>query len=265
MLGNSPIFIGQAGGAGSTAEQFSFNAECPAADGYTQEAVYATTGAGSLPCNTIAYTRGYVKAITTKVVLLIVTFDSNILLILSRKWNLDECLALADLGASINLNALSVWETAFSPDNCEPCMILGIRRTMVVIRKVSPKMFLTTRALIDVYGEELILRVDDEAITFKVGQTSRYSRSYETVNQVNVIDIACEEYAQKVTFFLDKLLNGDPSPTLPPMKNDDLKQVDVTMMKPSIEEPPELELKDLPSHLEYAFLEGTDKLSVIIS
>ncbi|GKB46294.1 putative ribonuclease H-like domain-containing protein, partial [Tanacetum coccineum] len=49
------------------------------------------------------------------------------------------------------------------------------------------------------------------------------------------------------------------------MKNDDLKQVDVTMTKPSIEEPPELELKDLPSHLEYAFLEGTDKFPVIIS
>ncbi|GJY75137.1 reverse transcriptase domain-containing protein [Tanacetum coccineum] len=57
----------------------------------------------------------------------------------------------------------------------------------------------------------------------------------------------------------------DPSPTLPPIKNDNLKQVDVTLMKPSIEEPPELELKDLPSHLEYAFLEGTDKLPVIIS
>ncbi|GJT08731.1 hypothetical protein Tco_0843193 [Tanacetum coccineum] len=33
----------------------------------------------------------------------------------------------------------------------------------------------------------------------------------------------------------------------------------------SIDDPPELELKDLPSHLEYAFLEGTDKLPVIIS
>ncbi|GJY54429.1 hypothetical protein Tco_0446093 [Tanacetum coccineum] len=49
------------------------------------------------------------------------------------------------------------------------------------------------------------------------------------------------------------------------MKNDDLKQVDVTMTKPSTEEPPEIELKDLPSHLEYAFLEGTDKFPVIIS
>ncbi|GJR05008.1 reverse transcriptase domain-containing protein [Tanacetum coccineum] len=65
--------------------------------------------------------------------------------------------------------------------------------------------------------------------------------------------------------YLENLLNEDPSPTLPPMKNYDFKQVDVTLTKPLIEEPPELELKDLPSHLEYAILEGTDKLLVIIS
>ncbi|GJU19437.1 hypothetical protein Tco_1152779 [Tanacetum coccineum] len=153
----------------------------------------------------------------------------------------------------------------------------------------------TERALIDVYGEELTLRFNDEAITFKVGHTSRYSRNYydETVHQVNVIDVACEEYAQEMlgfsksltsgnptpsdpiiassspssiffeegdfileeieTFlrtpdelsnldddyndtegdiiYLEKLLNEDPSSNLPPRKNDDLKQVDVTMMK----------------------------------
>nr|GFD16223.1 reverse transcriptase domain-containing protein [Tanacetum cinerariifolium] len=64
--------------------------------------------------------------------------------------------------------------------------------------------------------------------------------------------------------YLEKLLNEDRSSNLPSMMNDDLKQVDVTMTKPSIEEPRELELKDLPSHLEYAFLEGTDKLPIII-
>ncbi|GKD90620.1 hypothetical protein Tco_1366127 [Tanacetum coccineum] len=55
----------------------------------------------------------------------------------------------------------------------------------------------------DIYGEELTLPVDDEAITFKVGHTSRYSRNYydETVNQVDVIDVACEEYAQEVLGF----------------------------------------------------------------
>nr|GEW32306.1 reverse transcriptase domain-containing protein [Tanacetum cinerariifolium] len=64
---------------------------------------------------------------------------------------------------------------------------------------------------------------------------------------------------------LKKLLNEDPSPNLPPMRNDDLKQVDATMTKPSIKEPSELELKELSSHLEYVFLEGKDKLPVIIS
>nr|GEX17611.1 reverse transcriptase domain-containing protein [Tanacetum cinerariifolium] len=65
--------------------------------------------------------------------------------------------------------------------------------------------------------------------------------------------------------YLKKLLNKDPSPNLPPVKTEDLKQVDATMTKPSIEEPPKLKHKELPSHLEYAFLEGTDKLPIIIS
>ncbi|GJS96438.1 hypothetical protein Tco_0803406 [Tanacetum coccineum] len=45
----------------------------------------------------------------------------------------------------------------------------------------------------------------------------------------------------------------------------DLKQSEVTEAKSSIEEPPELELKDLPSHLEYAYLEENDKLPIIIA
>nr|GEW41322.1 reverse transcriptase domain-containing protein [Tanacetum cinerariifolium] len=64
---------------------------------------------------------------------------------------------------------------------------------------------------------------------------------------------------------IENFLNEDPSLNLPPMKNEDLKQADVTMTKSLIEEPLELELKDLPSRLEYAFLEITNKLPVIIS
>nr|GFA80954.1 retrovirus-related Pol polyprotein from transposon 17.6 [Tanacetum cinerariifolium] len=65
--------------------------------------------------------------------------------------------------------------------------------------------------------------------------------------------------------YLEKLLNEDPSPNLPQVKTGDLKQVDAIMTKPLIEEPLDLELKELSSHLEYTFLEGTDKLPVIIS
>ncbi|GKA22565.1 reverse transcriptase domain-containing protein [Tanacetum coccineum] len=170
---------------------------------------------------------------------------------------LDECLALADLGASINLMPLSIWKKLSLPELTPTQMILELadRSTtrpagiaedvfvkvgkfhfptdfVVVDYVVDPRVplilgrpFLRTgRALIDVYGEELTLRHDDEAVTFKVGQTSRYFyNDAESINRIDVIDVACEEYAQ------------------------------------------ELELKDLPSHLEYAFLEGTDKLPVIIA
>nr|GFB86654.1 DNA-directed DNA polymerase [Tanacetum cinerariifolium] len=60
---------------------------------------------------------------------------------------------------------------------------------------------------------------------------------------------------------IEKLLNDDLF-QLPSM---DLKQGEVVKVKYSIDEPPELELKDLPSHLKYAYLEGVDKLSVIIA
>nr|GEZ07566.1 DNA-directed DNA polymerase [Tanacetum cinerariifolium] len=65
--------------------------------------------------------------------------------------------------------------------------------------------------------------------------------------------------------YLEKFLNEGPSSNLPLVKIEDLKQVDATMTKPSIEEPLEPEIKELPSHLEYAFLEETDKLPIIIS
>nr|GEX79603.1 reverse transcriptase domain-containing protein [Tanacetum cinerariifolium] len=134
-------------------------------------------------------------------------------------------------------------------------------------------------------------------ITFKVGQTSKYSyNDAELINRIDVIDIACEEYVQEVLGFLEipksgnstiisdpivalssssvtpfeggdillieKLLNDDPSSPLPP------KELNLEVLKTvisSIDDPPELELKDLPSHLEYAFLEGTDKLPIIIA
>ncbi|GJY47130.1 reverse transcriptase domain-containing protein [Tanacetum coccineum] len=46
---------------------------------------------------------------------------------------------------------------------------------------------------------------------------------------------------------------------------DDDQINNVESVKTSIEEPPDLELKDLPAHLEYAFLEKDNKLPVIIS
>ncbi|GJY85240.1 reverse transcriptase domain-containing protein [Tanacetum coccineum] len=134
-----------------------------------------------------------------------------------------ECLALADLGKSINLMPLSIWMKLSLPKLTPTQMILELadRSTtrptgivedvfvrvgkfnfpadfVVVDYVVDPRLplilgrpfFRTARALIDVYGEELTLRVSDEAITFKVGNTSRYSyNDAESINRIDVIDV----------------------------------------------------------------------------
>nr|GEV39765.1 DNA-directed DNA polymerase [Tanacetum cinerariifolium] len=162
----------------------------------------------------------------------------------------------------------------------------------------------TERALIDVFEGELTLRVGKEAITFNLDQTSRYSANYNdmTANRIDVIDMACEEYSQEVLGFFGVIASGNPTPyydpiisttssTLTSFRNNDflLEEVDAFLAleddptspkvdqsyelqiceakydKSSIDEPPEVELKDLPPHLEYAFLEGDDKLPVIIA
>ncbi|GJY18212.1 reverse transcriptase domain-containing protein [Tanacetum coccineum] len=70
---------------------------------------------------------------------------------------------------------------------------------------------------------------------------------------------------------LEAILNSDPSPPPPnqgnyfPETRKDLKICEANNEKSSVNEPPEVELKDLPPHLEYAFLEGNDKLPVIIA
>ncbi|GKB53062.1 reverse transcriptase domain-containing protein, partial [Tanacetum coccineum] len=68
---------------------------------------------------------------------------------------------------------------------------------------------------------------------------------------------------------LEAIINSDPSP--PPNQGNyfpeipkDLKICEANNEKSSVNEPFEVELKDLPPHLEYAFLEGNDKLPVII-
>nr|GEU57995.1 reverse transcriptase domain-containing protein [Tanacetum cinerariifolium] len=70
---------------------------------------------------------------------------------------------------------------------------------------------------------------------------------------------------------LEAFLNDDPSLPSPnqgnylPEVRKELKICEAKSDKSSIDEPPEVKLKDLPPHLEYAFLEGDDKLPVIIA
>nr|GFC94896.1 hypothetical protein [Tanacetum cinerariifolium] len=70
---------------------------------------------------------------------------------------------------------------------------------------------------------------------------------------------------------LEAILNSEPSPPLQnqyqnlPSFKEELKAYEAQTIKSSVDEPPEVELKDLPHHLEYAFLKGDDKLPVIIA
>nr|GEV65815.1 DNA-directed DNA polymerase [Tanacetum cinerariifolium] len=160
----------------------------------------------------------------------------------------------------------------------------------------------TGRALIDVYGEEITLRVNDKVVIFNLNQTTRYSSTYDdlSVNRIDIIDVAREEYAQEILGFSSNFLGGNPTSTFEPIISDSslsltafegsdfiLEEInaylkdesispeidhadcdlegDIFKAKYLIVEPPELELNELPSHLEYAYLEGVDKLPVIIS
>nr|GEY15282.1 reverse transcriptase domain-containing protein [Tanacetum cinerariifolium] len=212
---------------------------------------------------------------------------------------MDECLAFTDLDAGINLMPLSVWNKLSLLELSPRCMTL-----------------------------ELVERSISQVVTFNLDQTSRYSSNYDdmSVNRIDIIDVACEEYSKEVLgfsisgnptpsmepivstssptltpfgdsdFFLEEtdaflaikdepisseidnsyydserdillleeeFLNDDPSsPPLPPHK---LKVVEPNNENFSIDKPPVVELKDLPPHLEYAFLEGDDKLPTIIA
>ncbi|GJU43661.1 reverse transcriptase domain-containing protein [Tanacetum coccineum] len=254
---------------------------------------------------------------------------------------MDKCLALTDLGASINLMPLSVWKKLSLPELTPTCMTLELADRSItqpigiaedVDIKVGKFKFLanfvvvdfdadprvplilgrsflkTGRALIDVYEGELTLRVRKEAVTFNLDQTLRYSSNYDdmTANRIDVIEMACEEYSQEVLGFSDVIASGNPTPyddpivttsslTLTSFRDSDflLEEVDAFLAlendptspkvddsyydpeelkvceaktdKSLIDEPPKVELKDLPPHLEYAFLEVDNRLPVIIA
>nr|GFA86399.1 reverse transcriptase domain-containing protein [Tanacetum cinerariifolium] len=74
----------------------------------------------------------------------------------------------------------------------------------------------TGRALIDVYEGELTLRVGNKPVKFNLDQTSRYSSNYDdmSVNRIDVIDVACEEYSQEVLGFS---VSGNPTPSTEPI------------------------------------------------
>nr|GEZ91575.1 hypothetical protein [Tanacetum cinerariifolium] len=194
-------------------------------------------------------------------------------------------LSLAYLGASINLMPLSVWNKLSLPDLSPTCMTLkladhsifhsvGVAEDVFVkvgtfhfpvdfvvvdfdadprVPLILGRSFLKTeRALIDVFEEvDAFLALEDDPTSPEVDQ------SYvDTEGDI---------------LLLKSFLNDDPS--LPhlnqgnylPQVRKELKICEAKYDKSSIDEPPVVELKYLPFYLKYAFLEGDDKLPVIIA
>nr|GEW89955.1 reverse transcriptase domain-containing protein [Tanacetum cinerariifolium] len=77
----------------------------------------------------------------------------------------------------------------------------------------------TGRSLIDFYGEEITLRINDEAVTFNLNQTTRYSSTYDdlSVNLIDIIDVAREEYAQEILGFSKKSSGGNTTSNSEPI------------------------------------------------
>nr|GFD18828.1 reverse transcriptase domain-containing protein [Tanacetum cinerariifolium] len=73
----------------------------------------------------------------------------------------------------------------------------------------------------------------------------------------------CHYDSEGDILILEEFLNDDPSSL--PLPPQELKVVEPTNEKYSIDEPPVVELEDLPPHLEYAFSKGDDKLPIMIA
>nr|GEV13671.1 reverse transcriptase domain-containing protein [Tanacetum cinerariifolium] len=116
----------------------------------------------------------------------------------------------------------------------------------------------------------MTLELVDRSISRSVGVVEDVDFLLEETNAFLAIDdepISSEiddRYydSERDILLLEEFLNDDPSS--PPIPPQELKVVKPTNEKSSIDEPPVVELKDLPPHLEYAFLEGDNKLPIII-
>nr|GEW10363.1 reverse transcriptase domain-containing protein [Tanacetum cinerariifolium] len=201
---------------------------------------------------------------------------------------MDECLALADLGASINLMPLSVWEGLLLLELTSTCMILELADSLFskpvgITKDVSIKVgvfyFPADFVVVDFEPDPRVPLILGRCF-LKTGRA--------------LIDVH-KEYSQEVLGFSDVTANGNSnpyddliisttSPTLTPFMDSDFLLFEEADAFLGLEDDPnspkinsfyydlkgdilllEAILNNLPPHLEYAFLEGDNKLPVIIA
>nr|GEW07888.1 hypothetical protein [Tanacetum cinerariifolium] len=114
----------------------------------------------------------------------------------------DNCLALADLEANINLMSLSIWKKLrLLTLNDTKMVFIADPRVPLILRRP----FLSTaHSLIDVYEGEITLRHDEQSLTLKCGDTPFISyNNFESLNKVDLIDATLVKNTRKK--FLDFL------------------------------------------------------------
>nr|GEX41644.1 reverse transcriptase domain-containing protein [Tanacetum cinerariifolium] len=163
----------------------------------------------------------------------------------------DNCLALADLGASLNLMLLSIWKKLKLPTLNATKIVLELAdRTISKPTGVAENVFVkvgkfyfptdfivldfiadprvplifgrhflsTAHALIDVYEGEIILRHDEQSLTLKCGDMPSISyNNFQSLNKVDLIDATCEEYSQNVLGFSNVVANDNSTPSFEPI------------------------------------------------
>ncbi|GKA03527.1 reverse transcriptase domain-containing protein, partial [Tanacetum coccineum] len=113
----------------------------------------------------------------------------------------DSYLALADLGASINLMPLSIWKKLQLP---------GLDETKMVLELADSTISKPTG--------EITLRNDDQSLTLKCGDAPSISyNNLESLKKVDLIDVTCEIYSQEVLGFPDSVAYNNPSPYYDPI------------------------------------------------
>ncbi|GKV46874.1 hypothetical protein SLEP1_g53835 [Rubroshorea leprosula] len=143
----------------------------------------------------------------------------------------------------------------------------------------------TGRTLIDVQKGKLMLRVENEQVTFNVFDAMKYPSDIdscfmmetidETINEMLQEDCpdlleACVVHSKDITAENEDIreyaFHLEACPPFLNSKEPSIQDFRANMprLKPSLEEPPKLELKPLPVHLKYAYLDEDLSLPVII-
>ncbi|XP_062112832.1 uncharacterized protein LOC133823987 [Humulus lupulus] len=160
-------------------------------------------------------------------------------------------------------------------------IVLDMEEDMDVPIILGRPFLATGQALIDVQKGELTLRVQGEEVVFNVFKAVKFANVNDSYFKVDMVEKAVAEINLTEDSLQKSLTIGDIDADLDSevqecvqwmnskgpiyqRKYEDLGQGPERPL-PSVQKPPELELKSLPAHLRYAFLGEKETLPVIVS